>query len=819
MKQIALTLLLLLCAFALMANSWDTLSLIRTHIPPTYAGFTFYDYQAGAYEGYPFRIQDANVAITDPANPRAAVLTYMKTVTGSTIRRQVRTALRFEPNPQDPDDLLFGNDSINLNTWQVHEGFGTMVMDKTYGSPIIAWHNWQGVPDTADNPNIWITSEMNGMMENEFAASFTAPYKLYANDPTDEKESWQWPVTLSGPSPTPGKTRIYVFASNGGSSMYMPAPTNPNGYWPSSAEAFKYCDVPNAFFEYGLSFDPADPHADYGYTLEWSEIQRVPFFWEMHNFDPTQYPELQDADGDWMGVRRFGSVAVQQNGPGIAYAGEISGAFYGDHVWEAGYGEHTFYVVYNSNYGAEDAWHVYFFDLSERERIDTTEGFGWYWTTPAHVDSESTYQYHNAPTVTDAQGYTHYGNTNYQNKTWGLGHKNVVFDEEGNIQFPFIMADSFSHDGVDEVDINTELYWYPTSNVVWMAKLNPSNLANPTISIFPISPRPEPGLQYEDPLQGFVNVQFPMVGTFANPPKAPLGWDFNNDGWFDPQFHFDDEDGDTHAGWKGQWPVNHYGPDYQTYSFHCDWFRMTYDCDGVMVAVWADSYKDHAYTENYYPEPEEEDGMDYANYEGIPELMISASMDHGANWSKPYSINNYKHPELFTSEFPDRYVTYAYPADKVIKLGPNSFRLYLMTVTDYSYGTFATMETPIGSNLGAEIQYMAFDFAVLPGSGEFDVVESTPPPQKMLSQNYPNPFNPSTTIKFNLPKTSNVKLDVYNIKGQHVRTLENGLLNQGVHSVVWNGTDDNNQNVASGVYFYRLTANGQSETKKMLLMK
>jgi hypothetical protein len=91
-----------------------------------------------------------------------------------------------------------------------------------------------------------------------------------------------------------------------------------------------------------------------------------------------------------------------------------------------------------------------------------------------------------------------------------------------------------------------------------------------------------------------------------------------------------------------------------------------------------------------------------------------------------------------------------------------------------------------------------------------------------LNANYPNPFNPSTTISFNLSNDnalSPVTVDIYNIRGQHVRSLVHGILTPGEHSVVWNGTDDNGREAGSGIYFYRMRAGDFSETRKMILMK
>lgn len=93
------------------------------------------------------------------------------------------------------------------------------------------------------------------------------------------------------------------------------------------------------------------------------------------------------------------------------------------------------------------------------------------------------------------------------------------------------------------------------------------------------------------------------------------------------------------------------------------------------------------------------------------------------------------------------------------------------------------------------------------------------PTSHRLSQNYPNPFNPSTVINFALAARSEVDLSVYNALGQKVKTLVTGNLPVGEHSVEWNGTNDNGKRVASGVYLYRLKAEGSVESRKMLLLK
>ncbi len=85
--------------------------------------------------------------------------------------------------------------------------------------------------------------------------------------------------------------------------------------------------------------------------------------------------------------------------------------------------------------------------------------------------------------------------------------------------------------------------------------------------------------------------------------------------------------------------------------------------------------------------------------------------------------------------------------------------------------------------------------------------------------NYPNPFNPETNISFSLSESSNAELIIYNVKGQKVVKLVDKFLNDGKHTFTWSGKDSSNNDVSTGVYFYRLRANGRTASGKMLLMK
>jgi len=88
-----------------------------------------------------------------------------------------------------------------------------------------------------------------------------------------------------------------------------------------------------------------------------------------------------------------------------------------------------------------------------------------------------------------------------------------------------------------------------------------------------------------------------------------------------------------------------------------------------------------------------------------------------------------------------------------------------------------------------------------------------------LSNNYPNPFNPSTQLQFSVPQTARITLAVYNLLGQRVRTLADGVYATGRYTVTWDGKDEGGRTLASGVYFSRLETGSIALVKKMLLMK
>jgi len=109
---------------------------------------------------------------------------------------------------------------------------------------------------------------------------------------------------------------------------------------------------------------------------------------------------------------------------------------------------------------------------------------------------------------------------------------------------------------------------------------------------------------------------------------------------------------------------------------------------------------------------------------------------------------------------------------------------------------------------------MVVEWTDIVGVEDEDYAGGTLPDTYILAQNYPNPFNAKTSIGYQVPKASDVKLEVYNLAGQKVATLVNGIRTAGQHVAVWDASA-----AASGIYFYKLSAGDHSSFKRMALLK
>jgi hypothetical protein len=132
---------------------------------------------------------------------------------------------------------------------------------------------------------------------------------------------------------------------------------------------------------------------------------------------------------------------------------------------------------------------------------------------------------------------------------------------------------------------------------------------------------------------------------------------------------------------------------------------------------------------------------------------------------------------------------------------------------------------PRGLAIGGEVEDYEVTISPYTGIGDDDASGQVPNKFELL-QNYPNPFNPETTIKFQLPQAGEVIITIYDIYGREVRTLLHGQWSAGVHSVIWDGTDQRGQGVASGMYIYHIAVrsiggerNVHNAVKKMIFMK
>ena len=134
--------------------------------------------------------------------------------------------------------------------------------------------------------------------------------------------------------------------------------------------------------------------------------------------------------------------------------------------------------------------------------------------------------------------------------------------------------------------------------------------------------------------------------------------------------------------------------------------------------------------------------------------------------------------------------------------------------------SFRTVDTPLPTD------FQILDGVLVDLAGNIDAINNIEigslkplPTDYGLGQNVPNPFNPSTNISYQLPESGDVRLVVYNLLGQEVRSLVRETMEAGFHTVVWDGKDELGKQVASGIYFYRLQAGTFTDARRMMLLK
>ena len=192
--------------------------------------------------------------------------------------------------------------------------------------------------------------------------------------------------------------------------------------------------------------------------------------------------------------------------------------------------------------------------------------------------------------------------------------------------------------------------------------------------------------------------------------------------------------------------------------------------------------------------------------------------------------------------------------DQTVKIDPKNFtpgnKYYIYSLTggtdnlpfsgtvsvngvkpDYTTGgpineldTLKALSSATQSGITFDSPAMSVQYVMIDGTDQSTAVEpgapkNNKPSQFELDQNYPNPFNPTTQIRYRLATQSHVRIDIYNILGQHVVTLINARQSAGVHVIQWSGRDEQGASVSSGIYIYRMQAGDFAKTRKMMLIK
>ncbi len=357
-------------------------------------------------------------------------------------------------------------------------------------------------------------------------------------------------------------------------------------------------------------------------------------------------------------------------------------------------------------------------------------------------------------------------------------HFNVVRLNNGKFLFPTIMAMS-THDGSYYPS-----FQYPKTVVI-------------------------------DPVTGHVDVNdiYPRKHEDDNFNTLFTPWDVEAP--FGVPEYYVASDGESYLSPELVYPFPHYNSDLHESSmfFHYNGMKVSEpNEDGLMVAVWQDSYRAKLYNDNGYDE--------YAAYQNTPEIWVSVSVN-GYDWSDPITINNVDTLPQFSNIKP----MWVYPANKVITVstlpsGEVVGKIGIMFLDDFTWGS--TVHTPPAhsQNDGGNMMFMELQITFPVPESNPSVEDGTAPSvANLLNQNYPNPFNPETNISFDMPAAGNAKVEVFNVKGQLVKTLFNDIAPYGKTNVVWSGDDNNGNQVSSGVYFYRLNTEHGTQTRKMMLMK
>ncbi|MCE1165918.1 MAG: T9SS type A sorting domain-containing protein [Bacteroidetes bacterium] len=236
-------------------------------------------------------------------------------------------------------------------------------------------------------------------------------------------------------------------------------------------------------------------------------------------------------------------------------------------------------------------------------------------------------------------------------------------------------------------------------------------------------------------------------------------------------------------------------------------------------------------------------GRGAKSYDGTKSIMVSWNTSIDTNGTTPTISDAYLVTKLFTNLPPDAKLSFyasggstsyadsmqiwisnsdSLPSSFVFRLGsiswPEGSVYGNFTHYQYDLAYFAGMDIRIAFRYNMDCAHDGFvvfvDKVQMLGTVGINQIGTNLPKSFALHQNYPNPFNPTTTIKFDIPRSTQAKIEVYNNLGQLVKVLHDGYTSAGYFETQFDaGT------LSSGVYFYRLTTPNYVETKKMILVK
>lgn len=248
--------------------------------------------------------------------------------------------------------------------------------------------------------------------------------------------------------------------------------------------------------------------------------------------------------------------------------------------------------------------------------------------------------------------------------------------------------------------------------------------------------------------------------------------------------------------------------------------NIAIDSEGNIFVAWADLNNDTSFTnvafykwennEPYY-ESRISDQGDFSNWIEI-DISVNTEGDIAVIWDS-YDGNywNVFGQRLNSSgkRFGDNFIVGSPP------IGTHQLSPRLSFKDNLLYITWADdREAEIGGNLDIYATILDYNNVLSVSSNEANPIE-----EFELEQNYPNPFNPETVINYHLKKNSKVELDIFNSLGQKIYTLINQVQNKGTYKVIWNGKNNSQMSVSTGVYFYRLKTDDFINTKKMILIR